>query len=633
MSRFDEACKSRGFVVASGLLVVAAAHAAYSGVSGYPVWGVIPAFLAAALYAYQLMGRQPPAVEPDVDCEGEDCSLVGRAQQRTHFVLKREILALTDALDGEAQFTIDHVQGDSRQVILAASDMSAATGQMVAAAAKVKDDAEQATANVEAIAAATEQLAASSQEIGRQVVDAEGIATEAVVKAEHASGTIAGMVAAADEIRQVLSLITQIASQTNLLALNATIEAARAGEAGRGFAVVANEVKNLADQTAKATDQIAGQLLGIADVSRQAVGAIGDVVGIIRRIDEATSTIAAAVEEQGAATRDIADNIQRTVVRTRQVSSDIGEVSQTAERNGELAGGVTRSAGVAASRLGDLRDRLRAVLSETAAMNAHRQGPLPIPLPVRLYPPAGVLSVELHELSEAGGRLDPVPPGLAEGIALDVEIPEVGRVPAMLAADGAVSFQFSAGAGARMREMLSGYLALDMPAVAAVKDAASRMARALEAEIARGAVSIDDLFDEDYQPIAGTDPQQCMTRFVTCFDRVAPPIQEQTLLDTPLAVFCVAVDRNGYLPTHNAAYSKPQSKDPVWNAAHCRNRRMFNDRTGLAAGRSTKPYLLQSYLRDMGGGKFMMMQDLSAPIIINGRHWGGLRVAYTLPAV
>jgi methyl-accepting chemotaxis protein len=93
-------------------------------------------------------------------------------------------------------------------------------------------------------------------------------------------------------------------------------------------------------------------------------------------------------------------------------------------------------------------------------------------------------------------------------------------------------------------------------------------------------------------------------------------------------VFCAAVDRNGYLPTHNRKFSQPQGVDPVWNAAHCRNRRIFNDRTGLAAGRNTHRFLLQTYRRDMGGGNFKLMKDLSAPIVVSGRHWGGLRLAY-----
>jgi methyl-accepting chemotaxis protein len=105
-------------------------------------------------------------------------------------------------------------------------------------------------------------------------------------------------------------------------------------------------------------------------------------------------------------------------------------------------------------------------------------------------------------------------------------------------------------------------------------------------------------------------------------------VQEPVLAFDRRVAFCATVDRNGFLPTHNKIYSQPQTDDPVWNAANCRNRRMFNDRTGLSAGRSTKPFLLQTYRRDMGGGEFALMKDCSAPITINGRHWGGLRIAF-----
>ena len=112
-----------------------------------------------------------------------------------------------------------------------------------------------------------------------------------------------------------------------------------------------------------------------------------------------------------------------------------------------------------------------------------------------------------------------------------------------------------------------------------------------------------------------------MTKFVTLADVKLPPIQEDVLSADPRITFCVAVDRNGYLPTHNLIYSKPQGPDPVWNAANCRNRRVFNDRTGLSAGRNKRPFLLQTYRRDMGGGTFVLMKDVSAPISVNGRHW------------
>jgi methyl-accepting chemotaxis protein len=169
---------------------------------------------------------------------------------------------------------------------------------------------------------------------------------------------------------------------------------------------------------------------------------------------------------------------------------------------------------------------------------------------------------------------------------------------------------------------------VDTPYIEAVLEASCRIARLFEDAVAAGRIGLDDLFDERYQPIPGTDPVQHTTRFTALTDALLPALQEAVVAALPKVVFCAAVDRNGYLPTHNARFSRPQGSDPVWNAAHCRNRRIFADRTGLAAGRSQRRFLLQTYRRDMGGGRYVLMKDLSAPITVKGRHWGGLRLAY-----
>lgn len=161
--------------------------------------------------------------------------------------------------------------------------------------------------------------------------------------------------------------------------------------------------------------------------------------------------------------------------------------------------------------------------------------------------------------------------------------------------------------------------------IATAMETAERIGRLFEEALDRGEVTPSDLFDEAYQPIPGSDPIQHMTRFVKLCDRVLPSIQEPLLTSNRRIVFCAAIDRNGFLPTHNLKYAHPQSQDPVWNNANCRNRRIFNDRTGLAAARNRKPFLLQTYRRDMGGGQFLVMEDLSAPIMVKGRHWGGFR--------
>lgn len=175
----------------------------------------------------------------------------------------------------------------------------------------------------------------------------------------------------------------------------------------------------------------------------------------------------------------------------------------------------------------------------------------------------------------------------------------------------------------------SGIETADSAIIALAQQKAAEIAALFTAAVARGEIGMAGLFDEDYREVPGTDPRQHLTRFTALTDKYLPGVQEPVLGLDPRIAFCAAVDRNGYLPTHNRAYSQRQGRDPVWNAAHCRNRRIFNDRTGLAAGRSTKPFLLQTYRRDMGGGQFVLMKDCSAPIFVNGRHWGAVRIAFS----
>ncbi|WP_170114661.1 methyl-accepting chemotaxis protein [Rhodopila globiformis] len=173
----------------------------------------------------------------------------------------------------------------------------------------------------------------------------------------------------------------------------------------------------------------------------------------------------------------------------------------------------------------------------------------------------------------------------------------------------------------------SGVATVDTPFIDRVRAEARRIGALFEAALSHGEISEDDLFDEHYAPIPGTDPQQYLTRLTGFADRVLPRLQEDVLAMHENVVFCVAVDRNGYLPTHNLRFAQPQGPDADWNAAHCRNRRIFTDRVGLAAARNRKPFLLQRYRRDLGASH-LAMKDVSAPIMVLGRHWGGLRLGY-----
>ena len=237
-------------------------------------------------------------------------------------------------------------------VTAAAAELNAAATSMVGIAENastqagtVSQETASANADVSTVAAATEELAASVSEIARQVNQSARMAADAVTQAGSTTETVAGMTAAAERIGEVTRLIGEIAGQTNLLALNATIEAARAGEAGKGFAVVASEVKALAQQTANATGDIAQQIAAMQQATRAAAGAIEAIRDTIGRINEVSSAIAAAVEQQGAATNEIAGNVQRVAGGTERVATAIAGVSRAAEETGAAAGQVEATSG------------------------------------------------------------------------------------------------------------------------------------------------------------------------------------------------------------------------------------------------------------------------------------------------
>ena len=225
-----------------------------------------------------------------------------------------------------------------------ARSMNATATETERRSTAVASASEEASASVQTVASATEELAASIAEISRQVSQSAHIASQAVDEARQTDTQITGLVEAAKKIGDVVKLINDIAGQTNLLALNATIEAARAGEAGKGFAVVASEVKSLATQTAKATDDITAQVSAIQTSTKGAVDAIQRISATIGRISEISTTIASAVEEQGAATQEIARNVQQASAGTAAVSADIGGVSKAAGETGEAAGQVQHAA-------------------------------------------------------------------------------------------------------------------------------------------------------------------------------------------------------------------------------------------------------------------------------------------------
>jgi methyl-accepting chemotaxis protein len=274
---------------------------------------------------------------------------------------------LTQEFDQKVQGVVQAVASQAGQMQTSAQSMSAIAEEATRQASAVAAASEQSSANVQTVASAADELSSSIAEISRQVAYSSQIAATAVSEAGKANEMVQGLLGASQKIGEIIALINDIADQTNLLALNATIEAARAGEAGKGFAVVAAEVKNLATQTSKATEEIGAQITGVQGATHDAVRAIDSIGKIIGEIDQIATTVAAAVEEQGAATKEIARNVEEAAKGTQEVSANIGGVTNAANGTGTAANQILTSARSLSSESQALREMVQAFLSRMKA--------------------------------------------------------------------------------------------------------------------------------------------------------------------------------------------------------------------------------------------------------------------------
>ncbi len=548
---------------------------------------------------------------------------------------RRELLTLADALAGEMEGTVQQVKAGGDKANQVSSEMRNAIQKVHGLVETLERDAEATVTDASTVSSMAETLNQSAETISSKVSQALAQTNAAVTRVDEASQVVGRMAQASDRIGDIVKLIQDIANQTNLLALNATIEAARAGEAGRGFAVVANEVKALAGQTADATKEIAEQIAEIQTVTEAAVAAISGIGEAINSVAGNSGEVEQAVAEQHEAISSIGRTANETVTIVGHLAESVSQVAGQASIAEDLSGTQQTTTAEMAQHIAALGERLRVAISATREGHKDNDIDTPFILTGSIDIDGGAVSCGVYDLTLDSAVVQCDRIAALQGEALSIDVPAVGALRGRLAGSEGNGHRFLIDRSAQSDSMIAAFaeqsIAPDQPVIAIASAAALRVQALFQQAIDSGKMSEGDFFDEDYKPVEGSNPVQHLTRFTAFTDKELPAIQEPATDSHDAIIFSAAVDRNGYLPTHNLKYCHPQRPDdPVWNAANCRNHRIFGDRTGLAAGRNTKPFLVQSYLRDMGGGNYVLMKDLSVPIYLNGKHWGGFRVGYNL---
>ncbi len=407
----------------------------------------------------------------------------------------------------------------------------------------------------------------------------------------------------------------------------------------------AAEVRGLIDDSARASERSAAAVAAVAGQVAQIIASQGEIGHVSAGGLEAVDRVRKAVEGVGA-------EVGTVVATLRQVAGAAQTITQVALQTRLVAFNASveaKRAGDAGRGFGVVADAVKALAGEVEMSSKEIMRTIGL-LDARIEALARSIrfDAERERRGEAQGEFHRALADVQEAVAhvtgaadtsrnicngLGQQMAtvggEMGQTGQSLAAAMKRSEAFLGGSE-QLIELVAecGIVTEDTPFIRAAARAAAEIASLLEAALHGQRISVAQLFDEAYKPVANTQPQQHTAAFNALADELFPAVQERMLEFDPKVVFCISVDRNGYVSTHNRKYNQHPRGDVAWDSANSRWRRIFNDRTGLASGRNKRPFLLQTYRRDMGGGNFIVMKEAAAPITVQGRHWGGLRLAF-----
>lgn len=431
--------------------------------------------------------------------------------------------------------------------------------------------------------------------------------------------------AAQPDARRVVGSLAQQASSLGREAaeVRGVLDDTHKTATAQGVAVqaLAQQVQQVVRSQTTIADETEIGLKAVAQVS-EAVQAVGvEVAGIVETLHQVADA-AGQITQIALQTRLVAFNASVEAKRAGEAGRGFGVVADAVK---DLAGKVESSSKAIMGTVGQLDSRIAALSREITRQDKSSQR---TDNSGAVHRALAAVTQGVHRIHAASQQSREVCGGLDGQItAIESEMRRTTTALTSALDRTEVFLRVSENLIETVAEC--GIETEDTPYIQAAQQAAGQIAKLLEDAVRTGSISLQDLFDDQYKPTAGSNPAQHTTRFIAIADRLFPQVQERVLSLSDKVVFCIAADRNGYIACHNQKYNQAQrSGDVAWNTANCRNRRIFNDRTGLASARNQRPFLLQTYRRDMGGGNFVVMKEAAAPIVINGRHWGGLRLAF-----